>query len=179
MSMLQHFFEDERNEFDGSKKDNSYLFDELNIMNAGEQYTKHMGEYPVINISLKSGKQPTFERAYETLARRIASEYNRHKFILKSEQLKDKKDKYLRLAREEGTISEYSDSLLFLSECLEIYYNKKVIILIDEYDVPLENAYFEGFYDEMVSFLRSIFESALKTNLSLEFAVLTGCLRIS
>ena len=179
MSMLQYFFEDERNEFDGSKKDNSYLFDELNIMNAGEQYTKHMGEYPVINISLKSGKQPTFERAYETLARRIASEYNRHKFILKSEQLKDKKDKYLRLAREEGTISEYSDSLLFLSECLEIYYNKKVIILIDEYDVPLENAYFEGFYDEMVSFLRSLFESALKTNLSLEFAVLTGCLRIS
>ncbi len=66
-----------------------------------------------------------------------------------------------------------------MSECLEKYYGKKVIILIDEYDVPLENSFFEGFYDRMIAFIRSLFESALKTNSSLEFAVITGCLRIS
>ena len=76
-------------------------------------------------------------------------------------------------------LSVYATALQFLSECLEQYYGQKVIILLDEYDVPLENAYFNGFYDEMVSFIRSLFESALKTNDSLEFAVVTGCLRIS
>ena len=179
MSMLQYFFEDERNEFDGTKKDNSYLFEGLNIMNAGENYTKHMGQYPVINLSLKCGKQPTFERAFEELKKAIAGEYERHKFILQDEKLADRKERYLRILNVEGHISDYSNSLQFLSQCLEKYYDKKVIILIDEYDVPLENAYFEGFYDEMVSFLRSLFESALKTNPALEFAVLTGCLRIS
>lgn len=80
---------------------------------------------------------------------------------------------------EKAEHSSYCDSLLFLSRCLEKYYGKKTIILIDEYDVPLENAFFEGFYKEMVDFIRSLFESALKTNSSLEFAVITGCLRIS
>ena len=179
MSMLQYFFEDERHYIHGTKIDNTGLFEGLNIMDAGKEYTDHMGRYPVINLSLKSAKQPTFERAYEALVKRIASEFDRHKFIMKDEDLQDKKDKYLRMMNEEGTISDYSDSLLFLSECLEKYYNEKVIILIDEYDVPLENAFFEGFYDEMVSFIRSLFESVLKTNSSLEFAVMTGCLRIS
>ncbi len=179
MSMLQYFFEDERNEFDGTKKDNKYLFDGLNIMNKGEKYTSHMGQYPVINMSLKCGKQPTFERAFEELKKVIAYEYERHKFILKDKKLEDQKDRYLKILKLEGNISDYSDSIKFLSECLEKYYNKKVIILIDEYDVPLENSFFEGFYKEMVSFLRAIFESSLKTNTSLEFAVITGCLRIS
>ena len=83
------------------------------------------------------------------------------------------------IALEKGTQKDYVDSLFYLSQCLERYHRKKVIILIDEYDVPLENSYFEGFYDEMIKFIRSLFESALKTNNSLEFAVITGCLRIS
>lgn len=81
--------------------------------------------------------------------------------------------------RERADRNSYNDSLKFLSQCLEKYYGQKVIILIDEYDVPLENAFMEGFYEEMVAFIRSLFESALKTNSSLEFAVITGCLRIS
>ena len=76
-------------------------------------------------------------------------------------------------------LQDQEDSLFYLSQCLEKYYGEKVIILIDEYDVPLENSYFEGFYDKMIKFIRSLFESALKTNDSLEFAVITGCLRIS
>lgn len=179
MSMLKYFFEDERDELDGEKKDNSYLFDGLNIMECKEEYTSHMGKYPVINLSLKSAKQPTFEMAYESLRRQIAGEYERHKFILKDKRLEDKKEKYMKLFKEQGSISEYTDSLQFLSRCLEQYYGRKVIILIDEYDVPLENSFFRGFYEEMSDFIRSLFESALKTNSSLEFAVITGCLRIS
>ena len=179
ISMLQYYFEDMRNEFTGEKKDNSYLFNGLNIMNSGDEYISHMGKYPVINLSLKCGKQPTFERAFEEIKKVIADEYDRHKFILQNKKLADKKDRYLKILKVEGDISDYSNSLQFLSQCLEKYYDKKVIILIDEYDVPLENSFFEGFYNEMVSFLRSVFESALKTNSSLEFSVITGCLRIS
>ncbi|MBY6838203.1 AAA family ATPase [Clostridium botulinum] len=172
MSMLQYYFEKR-------EKNNSYLFENLNIMEAGEEYVSHMGQYPVINLSLKSAKQPNFELAYISIARRIAEEYKRHEYILKSENLKNEKERFLKILKEKGDEGDYTDSIFFLSQCLEKYHNKKVIILIDEYDVPLENAFFEGFYDKMIAFLRSLFESALKTNSSLEFSVITGCLRIS
>lgn len=178
ISMLQYFFEDARGA-DGTKIDNTYLFEGLDIMQAGEEYLSYMGQFPVINLSLKSGKQPDFELAYDMLIRQIAYEYQRHSFILKDERLAEQKERYLEIMREKAERSSYSDALLFLSRCLEMYYGKKVIILIDEYDVPLENAFFEGFYKEMLGFIRSLFESALKTNSSLEFAVITGCLRIS
>ncbi|AOR25135.1 AAA family ATPase [Clostridium taeniosporum] len=172
MSMLQYFFEKK-------DKDNYCLFEGLNIMKAGEKYTSHMGQYPVINLSLKSAKQPNFELAYISIRRRIAEEFKRHEYILKSEELKDEQERFLKILREQGDEGDYIDSLFFLSQCLEKYHKKKTIILIDEYDVPLENSFFEGFYDRMIAFIRSIFESALKTNSSLEFGVITGCLRIS
>ena len=178
MSMLQYFFEDAREE-DGRKKETASLFDGLDIMKMDEKYLACMGQYPVISLSLKAGKQPNFALAYDMLIRQIAYEYERHSFILKDERLNEQRERYLEIMREKAERSSYSDSLQFLSKCLEKYYGKKVIILIDEYDVPLENAFFEGFYDEMVGFLRSLFETALKTNSSLEFAVITGCLRIS
>ena len=87
--------------------------------------------------------------------------------------------RYLRLRDLEGTEADYADALKFLSECLYSCTGKKAVILIDEYDVPLENAYFSGFYDWMTDTIRSLFESAFKTNENLEFAVVTGCLRIS
>ncbi|WP_026889575.1 AAA family ATPase [Clostridium beijerinckii] len=172
MSMLQYFFEN-------SSKDNSYLFENLNIMKAEQKYTSHMGQYPVINLSLKSAKQPNFELAYISIRRRIAEEYKRHEYLLENEQLQYERERYLKILMEQGEEGDYIDALYFLCECLEKHHNKKVIILIDEYDVPLENAFFEGFYDRMIAFIRSLFESALKTNSSLEFAVITGCLRIS
>ena len=178
MSMLQYFFEDERDD-DGGKKDNSYLFERLDIMKAGGKYTSYMGQYPVINLSLKGGKQPDFELAYAMLKRQITDEYFRHMFILKDVRLAEQRERYLAIMRGQAEREAYADALKFLSQCLELYYGKKAIILIDEYDVPLENAYMCGFYPEMVSFIRSLFESALKTNSSLEFAVITGCLRIS
>lgn len=178
MSMLQYFFEDSRND-EGTKLDNTHLFQGLNIMETGDWYLSHMGQYPVINLSLKSGKQPDFDMAYHMLIRQIADEYKRHMYILNEDMLETDQERYRAIMSERADRNSYNDSLKFLSQCLEKYYGKKVIILIDEYDVPLENAFMEGFYEEMVAFIRSLFESALKTNSSLEFSVITGCLRIS
>ncbi|MFT8350747.1 AAA family ATPase [Clostridium saccharoperbutylacetonicum] len=173
ISMLQYFFEN-------SSKDNSYLFEGLNIMKSGEQYTSHMGQYPVINLSLKSAKQPNFQMAYECIIDEISKEYARHIYILESNNLiENEKETFLNILNKKAKDSDYVKAIQFLSICLEKYHGKKTIILIDEYDVPLENAFFEGFYNEMIAFIRSLFESALKTNSSLEFAVITGCLRIS
>lgn len=178
MSMVQYFFEDARKD-DGTKVDNRSLFDGLSIMESGERYLSHMGRYPVIALSLKSGKQPDFNLSRKMLIRQIADEYKRHRFILQGNLLEIDKIRYQNIMEECAKEEDYNDSLKFLSQCMEQYYGNKAIILIDEYDVPLENAFFAGFYEEMTAFIRSLFESALKTNSSLEFAVITGCLRIS
>ena len=167
MSMLQHFFEN-------CNKDNSYLFEGLNIMKTGEKYISHMGQYPVINLSLKSAKQPTFQMAYECIIDEISKEYARHIYILDNKNLiESEKENFLNILNKKAKDSDYAKAIQFLSICLEKYHGKKIIILIDEYDVPLENAFFEGFYDKMIAFIRSLFESALKTNSSLEFSVIT------
>ena len=171
-TMLQTFFELEV-KADGSVSDNSKYFEGKKIMGAGEEYTKYLGQYPVIFLSLKSAKQPTFEMAYGSLVDEIRKEYDRHRYVLGSSEIAEE------IGERYNSVLTYAKSIAFLSECLEKYHGRKTIILLDEYDVPLENAYFNGFYDEMVSFIRSLFESALKTNRSLEFAVVTGCLRIS
>ena len=179
MSILQYFFEDARDD-NGVKVDNKYLFDGLNIMQAGDNYLAHMGQYPVINLSLKSGKQPDFEMARDSLIDEIQQEFQRHKYIITGTSLDEFQiDKFENLRTGKAQKVEYAKSLEFLSQCLEKYFGRRAIILIDEYDVPLEHAFLEGFYDEMIGFIRSLFESALKTNTSLEFAVITGCLRIS
>lgn len=178
-SMIRTFFEREI-DAQGNVVDNSRYFSGKKIMGTGEQYLKHMGQYPVIFLSLKSAKQPTFEMAYQSLIDEIIKEYDRHRYLLNGDNLaKDIKDKYVAILAQKADETAYAKAIAFLSSCLEKYHHQKTIILIDEYDVPLENAYFEGFYDEMVGFVRSLFESALKTNESLNFAVITGCLRIS
>ncbi len=178
-SMLKTFFEKEILP-DGTVADNSVYFEGKKIMEAGEEYTKHMGQYPVISLSLKSARQPTYEMAYGSLIDEIRKEYSRHSYLLKDGGIiENDKERYNLILNMEADKIMYAKAIEFLSECLEKYHNKKVIILLDEYDVPLENAYFNGFYDEMATFIRSLSESALKTNDSLEFAVTTGCLRIS
>ena len=174
MSMLRCFFEE-------NPEKASRIFQGLNIMGAGEKYLDHMGKYPVIMISLKSMKQPSYELAFEMLKKALKGEFQRHwQSVSDSGRLTDADQRrYLRLRDLEGTEADYADALKFLSECLYRCTGRKTVILIDEYDVPLENAYFSGFYDRMTDTIRSLFESALKTNESLEFAVVTGCLRIS
>ena len=178
-SMFRRFFEDERKS-DGSRIDNGYIFDGLVISACGDKYLQHQQQYPVINLSLKSGKQPNFALAYEMLKKEIIREFERHSYVLKCSALeKQEREAFQAVLNAEAKEELYADGLKTLSGCLEKYHGRKCIILIDEYDVPLENAWFAGFYDEMTSFIRSLFESALKTNDALEFAVITGCLRIS
>ena len=178
LSMLRYFYEDT-----GDMKKNEEhrsLFQGLKIMEQGEIYTEHMGNYPVINLTLKSAKQPTFESAYSKLRKAIADEFQRHQYILENGKINEEDKKlFQKIADRKGEYDDYSGALEFLSKCLYQATEKKTVILIDEYDVPLENAYFRGFYEEMVDFIRSLFESALKTNDYLQFAVITGCLRIS
>ena len=191
LSMLRTFFELEYDR-DGNPVDNSRYFEGKKIMGADKKILAKMGQYPVIKLSLKSAKQPEFKTSILQLRDEIVSEFDRHIYLADSDKLtiaekqafcdlmKPKKMEDIRteddLRTERG---RYSTALKILSTCLARHHNKNVIILLDEYDVPLENAYYRGFYQEMVDFIRSLFESCLKTNDALEFAVVTGCLRIS
>ena len=178
LSMLRHFFEDTGDE--QKNRRNKALFQGMKILSAGDQYVSCMGRYPVINLTLKSAKQPVFESAYNKLKNEIAAEFQRHFYVLESDRIpSDSKLLFQRLAYGNAKYDDYSGALKFLSGCLFKATGKKTVILIDEYDVPLENAYFRGFYRKMADFIQSLFESALKTNDHLQFAVITGCLRIS
>ncbi len=171
MSMLRYFFE---------IGVDSTLFDGLHISENAEMCEKYMGKYPVIAISLKGVDADSYPKAKAQIIKIINREARRHRFLLKSENL-DSFDKELLtqlLSRqmEEDTITS---SLQELTELLEAHFSKKVVVLIDEYDVPLAKAYENGYYDEMVRLIRNLFGNVLKTNDSLAFAVLTGCLRIA
>lgn len=172
MSMLRYFF-------GNGETDHAQLFKGTRIMAAGEKYLSEMGRYPVIALSLKSMKQDTYKEAFHCLKEEIAREFKKHPEVAGSLALDDDREKYTRLMNRRADEEEYLTSLKFLSECLASFYGEKTVILVDEYDVPLENAYFRGFYDKMIVLIRSLFESAFKTNDTLEFAAVTGCLRIS
>ncbi len=179
LTMLKTFFEAEMDE-EGKQKDNASYFYGKKIAAAGNEYTAHMGKYPVIFLSLKSTRQPNCESARNRLEEEIAGEFRRHRYVLMGEALPPlEKKKYEEAMYGQTGADGYVTALKFLSQCLAVYHKEKAIILIDEYDVPLENAYFRNFYEEMTDYIRSLFESALKTNENLKFAVITGCLRIS
>ena len=172
MSMIQRFFEK-------TDESNAYLFDGLKISEFPE-CMQYQGQYPVISLSLKSMKQGSYKDAFHMFKVLIAREYDRHKDILKSGKISDsERDLFHSILDQKAEDAFYLDSIKFLSDIMVKYYNKNVIILIDEYDVPLENAFYQGFYTDMVNLIRSVFESALKTNPSLDRAFLTGCLRVS
>jgi len=177
LSMLKYFYEDT-----GSNETNianRALFNDMKIMNQPIAYRENMTAHPVISLTLKSAKQDTFRESASILKEAVASEYMRHMPVFDRLTNKTHRERWERIMDLTGAPEEYATSLLFLSGRLYEAYGKRVVILIDEYDVPLENAFFKGYYDKMAGFVRSLFESALKTNQSLEFAVLTGCLRVS
>ena len=169
MSMLRSFFEI------GTDKS---LFDGLYISRNKELCDMHMGKYPVISITLKGIEGMTFEEARNMLKIILKNEARRHYYLKNSDRLTDDdKQQYEQILL--GTSENTSDSLRLLSQLLFLHYDKKVVILIDEYDVPLDKAFQNGYYSEMTSLIRGILGQALKTNDYLQFAVLTGCLRIS
>ncbi len=173
MSMLQRFFEK-------TEESNAYLFEGLNIAKAGSEYMQYQGQYSVITLSLKSMKQGDYESAFNEFKKLIQQEFSRHREILTSPKVSDSQREYFKkIYDNKANNSDYSTVIRLLCDCLYAVHEKKVIILIDEYDVPLQAAYQYRFYDEMVMLIRSVFESALKTNPYLEIGVLTGCLRVS
>jgi len=170
MSMLQRFFEKK-------DKNNAYLFDGLNISQAGEKYMQHQGQFSVISLSLKSMKQRNYAEAFGCFKDVLQKEFWQHRDVFESDTILPKYKKlFSSICNDKAPDSEYKTAIRTLSDRLYAAYQKKVIILIDEYDVPLEASHFRGFYDEMVDLIHSVFESALKTNPYLEFGVLTGCL---
>ncbi|MDR1558764.1 MAG: ATP-binding protein [Clostridiales bacterium] len=177
LSMLKYFYEDA-----GRAEENAArraLFNGMKIMSEPASYREGMTAFPVISLTLKSAKQGTFQEAYSALKESIAAEFERHNAVFGEIANEANSTLWKRIMAREGGRDDYNTSLLFLSRRLYEAYGKRVVILIDEYDVLLESAYFNGYYNEMISFIRSLFESALKTNPYLEFAVITGCLRVS
>ena len=171
MSMLKCFFEigtDER------------LFDGLAVSKEKELCETYMGKYSVVFVSLKGVDGLTFETAYRALCSIIRKEALRLEFLLDSDKLTENEKKSLnRILTGEYDDQDIRDSLQMLCALLEKHYGQKPILLIDEYDVPLDKAYYHGYYPQMIDLIRAMFQSALKTNSSLFFAVLTGCLRVS
>ena len=171
MSMLKCFFEI------GTDKS---LFDGLRVSEEKALCETYMGKYPVVFVSLKGVDGLTFEDAYRRLRGIIREEALRLSFLKYSEELDaDDLRSFLRILSEEDTSADMVSSLRMLCTLLEKHYGQKPILLIDEYDVPLDKAYYHGYYPQMIDLIRAMFQAALKTNSSLFFAVLTGCLRVS
>ena len=172
MSMLYYFFSIK-------EKENAYLFDGLNI-SKNKDALKVQNKYPTIFISLKEMKSLTFDAQISSFSNVIYELLEKNLEILSSDQLSDTtKDILNKLHNRSSSAEDLKISLRVITNALYTYYQQKVIVLIDEYDVPLQAAYQNSYYEEMVEFLRSVFSSALKTNDALEKGVMTGCLRIS
>lgn len=172
MSMLYYFFSIK-------ERENSYLFDGLNI-SKNKDALKYQNKYPTIFISLKEMKSLTFDAQISSFSNVIYELLEKNLEILSSDQLSDTtKDILNKLHNRSSCVEDLKISLRVITNALYAYYQQKVIVLIDEYDVPLQAAYQNNYYEEMVEFLRSVFSSALKTNDALEKGVMTGCLRIS
>ena len=171
MSMLKNFFE---------IGTDAALFEGLHISKNTQMCEKYMGKYPVIAISLKSVDAATYEEAFSVLVDIINQIAFQVQFLMDSTKLTEfDKKRFQGLINENMNLKTLGSSLLWLSIFLEKHYNKKVVALIDEYDVPLAKAHENGYYDKMVLLIRNMFGNVLKTNNSLAFAVLTGCLRIA
>lgn len=171
MSMLEQFF---------SMNGKPELFEGLQIMGEPELCQKYMGQYPVISLSLKGINAVSYETAFKIAVRGINESAAMVDYLEQSERLtKNDKESYRELLKRDMDEAEFYVSLRELSRLLAKHFDKKVIILIDEYDVPLAKAYENGYYDQMIFTMRNFLEQALKTNRNLQFAVLTGCMRIS
>ena len=172
MSMLYYFFSIK-------EKENAYLFDCLNI-SKNKDALKHQNKYPTIFISLKEMKNSSFKAQIIAFSNIIYELLEKNLEILSSTQLTDTTKEILnKFHNRIADIEDLKFSLRVISNALCTHYHQKVIVLIDEYDVPLQSAYQNNYYDEMVEFLRSVFSSSLKTNDALEKGIMTGCLRIS
>ncbi len=175
LSMLRYFFSKEVDD-----QETARLFEGLNIQQASEEIRQHQGQYPVIFLTFKDLKCTSFEETYQDFCRLIASSYKEHRYLLQSELLAlDEKKEYQSILEKEASPSSLRYSLKTLSEYLYRYHKKAPIILIDEYDTPIQSGYLNNYYEKIVELFRPFFGSALKDNPHCFKAVLTGILRVS
>jgi hypothetical protein len=173
LSMLRYFFEK-------TAEDSGYLFKNLAIWRQGKEYTGKQGRYPVIYLTFKDVKSKNWDKCLEQLQRVLGEEYRRHKYLLGNELLDLQEEKeYQKIINLTASEPAYENSLKKLSEYLERFYHTKVIILIDEYDAPIQGGYTNEYYQEVVNFMRNLLGGAFKDNSNLEKGVLTGILRVA
>ena len=173
MSMLKYYF-------DCKTTDNKELFQGLKIMEQGEQYTSKLGYYPVIYITLKDVQDSNYEKMLLNMKTAMLEMYKQHMYLLESDKIYDfekEKIKDILYCREDETTLK--NSVKDLSEYLNRYYGKPVILLVDEYDVPLQNAYVEGYYEETIKFFKTFYGVTFKDNQYLEKTVITGVSRVA
>ena len=169
LSMLEYFFSIEK------EVQSRHLFDGLAIDRARADYMAQRGQYPVIFMSFKGMQQDTWPGMFQSFRLWIQREFNKYEFLLQGNLLNEvEKNAFHRIVWQQATPEEYQLSLLNLSEYLFRYYRVKPIILIDEYDTPLQTAYSHGFYDQAIAYFRTFFNNTLKGNEFLNFAILTG-----
>lgn len=171
MDMLRTFFEK-------STEDTSRYFQDKKIWAQGEAYRRHQGKYPVIFLSFKDANKLNWNELYARLIETIRDEFFRH-FELKDSEKISNPDFYKKIISGEATQAEYSISILRLSRMLREHYGQPVILIIDEYDTPIQAGYINGFYNEAIQFIRDLFSSALKDNENLAYGFLTGILRVA
>ena len=170
ISTLDEFFNAEKRET------NKKLFKGLYIEKS--KYSKEQGKYPVIKLNFKSLKSDNWEHVYEVLKEEWRMLFENKRYVLEI-LTESEKSLYEKILKKEATQGEYELSIKMLSQAMERYYNEKVILLIDEYDVPIQTGYTRGFYNDVIGFIKNLFGNTLKTNDSIKFAVMTGILRVS
>lgn len=174
MSMLEYFFSIDK------KEESKDLFHGLAVEKAGLSYMKHRGIYPVIFISLKDGQSPSWEQMLNFFSLFLRRLYLQYAYLMKADTLDEcMKEDYHRIVNRQADQTEMAFALTRLMEMMQAYYGQPVILLLDEYDAPIQYAWDQGYYDQCIGFMRQFLSSALKTNRALDFAVLTGVLRVA
>ena len=172
MSTLKYYFDINTKEYDRK------LFDGLKIMKCGEKYTNEMYKYPVINITFADIKEKNYRNMMLGIKSIILDLYQEHRYLLESDKIYPEEKRFIKeIINLKGNEVQLKSSIKNLCKYLERYYEKKVIVLIDEYDAPITSAYSKGFYDEAVEFMRGIYSQTLKTNPHLEKAVVTRSIK--
>ena len=174
MSMLEYFFSIDK------KEESKDLFHGLAVEKAGSSYMEHRGIYPVIFISLKDGQSPSWEQMLNFFSLFLRRLYLQYAYLIKADRLDAcMKEDYYRIVNRQADQTEMAFALTRLMEIMQAYYDQPVILLLDEYDAPIQYAWGHGYYEQCIGFMRQFLSSALKTNRALDFAVLTGVLRVA
>lgn len=173
MDMLRTFFEK-------TDEDTSVYFKDKKIWSCGKKYQKYQGKYPVIFLTFKDVKRENWEETYEHLVQLISEEFQRHSELLESQACSNyEKDLFQKITARNASSTDYISSLKILSEMLRKHYQEAVVMIIDEYDTPIQQGYLQGFYEPIISFLRNLFSGGLKDNKNLAYGFLTGILRVA